>query len=169
MVRYMAYELVSTHLLALLHADFDDANSTTEARVDGPASESRDPQLEPPPRCHALLTSHHLISPQKRRSLQQWSSDLHITGFAKVGYPGIIYAEGARESVEEFVGSVKAMQWLALRVRFVEDVSGGQPGASGSEKGGWTEFEKVGEVVEEMKRIGREEYVLDMGIGSVGK
>ncbi|KAG1738668.1 uncharacterized protein EDB91DRAFT_1054485, partial [Suillus paluster] len=43
---------------------------------------------------------------------------LSISGFAKVGYPGIIYTEGAQENVEEFVANVKSMQWLALRVRF---------------------------------------------------
>ena len=52
---------------------------------------------------HALFTSHHLISPIKRRSLQQWSASLSLTGFAKVGHPGVIYCEGARAQVEEFV------------------------------------------------------------------
>lgn len=146
---------------------------------------------------HALLTSHHLISPFKRRNLQQWSSSLSVSGFAKVGYPGVIYVYGAQEDVEEFVGNVKAMQWLALRVRFVEalplsagagDAGQGEPrhgasiaGTGNAGDGGgkgytsirdhptrrWTEVEKVGEVVEEMKRMGREEYIVQMGIGSL--
>ncbi|KAF7964908.1 hypothetical protein HWV62_1761 [Athelia sp. TMB] len=163
----MLYELISAHLLPFLHAECENAHSATEGRVADPLgnlSEPSDSQLHH----HALLTSHHLISPQKRRSLQQWSSSLHVKGFAKVGYPGIIYAEGTRENVEEFVGNVKAMQWLALRVRFVEFISQSEPGKDNT-KGTWTEFEKVGEVVEEMRRIGKEEYVLHMGIGSVGK
>lgn len=32
----------------------------------------------------------------------------------------------------------------------------------------WSEFQKVGEVVEEMKRLGREVFMLEMGIGSAG-
>jgi len=125
----------------------------------------------PGPVYHALLTSHHLISPNKRRSLQQWSSTHSLTGFAKVGHPGVIYCEGAQAQVEEFVANVKAMQWLALRVRFVEPVPHeGIQDASGNnrERRNWVEFEKVGDVVEEMRRLGRESYVTEMGIGSAG-
>ncbi|KAG1902693.1 uncharacterized protein F5891DRAFT_978580 [Suillus fuscotomentosus] len=111
---------------------------------------------------HALLTSHHLVSPTKRRSLQRWSSELSISGFAKVGYPGVIYAQGSQENIQEFVANVKCMQWLALRVRFVEPIDL----ANDKNHRGWTEFQKVGEVVEEMKRRGRDKYITEMGIGS---
>jgi hypothetical protein len=74
--------------------------------------------------------------------MQQWSSGLGITGFAKVGYPGIIYAEGQQESVEELVANVKAMQWLALRVRFIEPA---EPNNSvGSRSDQWLELQKSG-------------------------
>lgn len=165
----MVYELISTHLLPLLHTEYDNANAVTAGRSESPTHESRGPQLVSATRYHALLTSHHLISPQKRRSLHQWSSDLNVKGFAKVGYPGIIYAGGLRKDVEEFVGNVKAMQWLALRVRFIEALSHEKSEVVESEKSKWMEFEKVGEVVEEMKRIGREECVLHIGIGSGGR
>lgn len=117
------------------------------------------------PQYHALLTSHHLISPNKRRSLQQWSGSLSITGFAKVGYPGVIYAYGEQEGIEEFVANVKAMQWLALKIRFVEPIVE----EVGDNRSGrqWTEFQKVGEVVEEMRRLGRERFIVEMGIGSL--
>lgn len=160
---------MTTHLLPLLHAEFDNESAppghevaTSNINIVTPSS--------PRPHYHTLLTSHHLISPQKRRSLHQWSSDLRIRGFAKVGYPGIIYAEGARDDVEEFVGNVRAMQWLALRVRFVEPVAEGPTEGENDElKARWVEFEKVGEVVREMKRVGKEEFVMEMGIGSAGK
>ena len=47
------------------------------------------------------------------------------------------------------------------------------PSSNGREKqniqrGQWAEFEKVGEVVEEMGRLGREQFVVEMGIGSAG-
>jgi hypothetical protein len=77
-----------------------------------------------------------------------------------VGYPGVIYAQGERGDIERFVANVKSMQWLALRVRFVETlvetesvVGGTAPDAR--ERATWQEFQKVGEVVEEMKRLGR--------------
>jgi len=153
---YLLYELFSDHLLPLLHAEYD---ATVALTAEAHTSSSS----VIPIHYHALLTSHHLISPQKRRSLQQWSDDLCILGFAKVGYPGIIYAEGTQTNIEEFVSNVKAMQWLALRVRFVEAIEGA---AMRTDENHWVEFQKVGEVVEEMKRIGREEFILEMGIGS---
>jgi hypothetical protein len=76
----------------------------------------------------------------------------------------VIYAEGAKENVEEFVSNVKSMQWLALKIRFVEPISD----SNGDGPCKWVEFQKVGEVVKEMKRLRREEYVLEMGIGNAG-
>ncbi|KAI0095173.1 hypothetical protein BDY19DRAFT_988938 [Irpex rosettiformis] len=63
-----------------------------------------------------------------------------------------------------------AMQWLALRVRFVEPlprVKDLLPQDIGKRR--WVELEKVGEIVEEMRRLGREAFVVEMGIGSVGQ
>jgi hypothetical protein len=119
---------------------------------------------ETTPYYHALLTSHHLVSPTKRRSLQRWSSELSICGFAKAGYPGIIYVQGAQENIEEFVSNVKSMQWLALKVRFTEPIDLG----SDTHCQSWTEFQKIGEVLEEMRRWGRDRYITEMGIGSSG-
>jgi len=157
---YQLYELFSAHLLPLLHAKHD-STSVSSARPIQSTSSWSTSQIN----YHALLTSHHLVSPRKRRSLQQWSSDLRISGFAKVGYPGVIYAEGTQGNVDEFVANVKAMQWLALRVRFVEPIDEVRVTRNESR---WVEFQKVGEVVEEMKRIGREGFILEMGIGSAG-
>jgi hypothetical protein len=128
-----------------------------------PKPKSHD-ESAPSLRFHALFTSHHLISPKKRRSLQAWSSSLAITGFAKVGYPGVIYAQGEQNNVEEFVANVKAMQWLALRLRFLEPIPAGTVEEAPAQ--GWTEVEKVGEVVDAMRRLGREEWIVEMGIGS---
>lgn len=157
----MIYELISTYLLPLLHAE---AARTAVPHLDSAGTSSS--AVSSLGRYHALLTSHHLISPTKRRNMKLWSSQLDITGFAKVGYPGVIYAEGGKDSIEDFVSRVKAMQWLALRVRFVESAPDTRQ-VDGA--GRWVEFEKVGEVVEDMRRIGRESYVVEMGIGSAGK
>lgn len=131
-----------------------------------PSAPADEHALAPAPdarRFHALFTSHHLIAPKKRRALQQWSGALAVAGFAKVGYPGVIYAQGAQESVEEFVGNVKGMQWLALRLRFVEALP--ELGRE-AQAAGWNEFEKVGEAVEAMRRLGLEEWIVEMGVGS---
>lgn len=149
--------------MPLLHEDVK-LKETTNTRDEQSALAEAAAEL-PSTRHHALLTSHHLISPAKRRSLQQWSSQLQITGFAKVGYPGVIYCEGVQEQVEQFVANIKAMQWLALRVRFVEPAPPPSREPHGT-RGRWTEFDKVGEVVEEMRRLGRKRFVVEMGIGS---
>ncbi|RDX46793.1 hypothetical protein OH76DRAFT_1442725 [Lentinus brumalis] len=169
---YPLYELTSTHLFPQLHAALD---KPATARHE-PADKKRRPSNPTSPRYHALFVSHHLKSPQKRRALSQWAHELALAGFAKVGHPGVIYCEGARADVEDFVGRVKSMQWLALRLRFVEPVpvpsSSDSPSSSSAEaeepgqRGRWAEFEKVGEVVEEMRRLGRESFVVEMGIGS---
>lgn len=166
--RYPLYELMSTHLVPLLH---EEAAAATAAETDRAPPEdvetSRSGHASSTP-YHSLLTSHHLISPTKRRNLQQWSNQLNISGFAKVGYPGVIYCEGLQDAVEQFVANIKAMQWLALRVRFVEPAP--QDAVTSTKpKRRWVELEKVGEVVEEMRRLGREKYVVEMGIGSVGQ
>jgi len=116
-----------------------------------------------PENYHALLTSHHLVSPTKRKFMQQWSSELSISGFAKIGHPGLIYAEGDKENVDEFVRNIRAMQWLALKVRFIEPIEPSQhdPGQR------WMEVEKVGEVLALMRRLGREKHITNFGIGSI--
>lgn len=163
--RFPTYQLLSEHLLPLLHAKLD----AQSPRARQPAApRAMEPAPAPSQLHHALLTSHHLVSPQKRRSMQHWSAALSVSGFAKVGHPGVIYCAGAREAVEEFVRNVKAMQWLALRVRFVEPLA--NPGSASEDERKasrrWVEYEKVGDVVEEMRRLGRESYIVEMGIGS---
>ncbi|KAJ6606801.1 hypothetical protein B0H10DRAFT_1819474 [Mycena sp. CBHHK59/15] len=155
---FPVYELLCLHLLPLLHAQAPTATAADQQLLPVKTATT------PGPRFHALFTSHHLISPKKRRSLQQWSGSLKVSGFAKIGYPGVIYAQGEQSSVEEFVANVKAMQWLALRLRFMELLPEGGNEAQAAE--GWSEYEKVGEVVEAMRRLGREDWILEMGVGS---
>lgn len=160
---FPAYELISLQLLPLLH-DESERSKPWEAAA---SISTRNPEPQSEPEFHALLTSHHLKSPHKRRSLQQWSSELCLHGFAKVGHPGLIYCSGLESDVRDFVSKVKDMQWLALRVRFAEVL----PNTTLSQRqrrGSWMEVEKVGEVVDEMRKLGRESYVLNLGIGSGG-
>jgi hypothetical protein len=51
-----------------------------------------------------------------------------------------------------------------VKVRFLESID---ESVGGHEKQ-WSEFQKVGEVVAEMRRIGKEKYIVEMGIGSTG-
>jgi hypothetical protein len=149
--RYPLFELFTAHLLPLLH----DLPSPAAPAAELPAPAA------PPERFHALLTSHHLKAPSKRRALAGWAAQHALAGFAKLGHPGVLYVSGARAGVEAFVRDTKALQWLALRVRFVER-------APAPLEPGWVELEKVGEVVEWMRMRGLERFVIEMGIGSAG-
>ncbi|KAG1854574.1 hypothetical protein F4604DRAFT_2042920 [Suillus subluteus] len=158
---YPICQLLCMHLLPKLHEDehsIDTGLSESMAMLEQQSTN----HLPETAHYHVLLTSHHLVSPTKWRSLQRWSSDLSISGFTKVGYPVVIYAQGLQENVEEFVANIKSMQWLALRVRFVEPIDL----TNDENHQGWSEFQKVGEVVEEMRRCGSDKYITEMGIGS---
>ena len=72
---------------------------------------------------HILFTSHHLLAPSKRRDLARLASQYRLLGFCKVGYPGIIYAEGDADDLDVFAREVKSWQWLALRLRVLEELS----------------------------------------------
>ncbi|KAK7695149.1 hypothetical protein QCA50_002339 [Cerrena zonata] len=165
---YPIYELISVHLLPRLHEEISSDESEALAIRDSENDVVTSGRShEDSSSYHALLTSHHLVSPTKRRNMQHWSSQLSISGFAKVGYPGVIYCQGDREQVEEFVANIRAMQWLALKLRFMEPIPENEVPKK-QEKRRWVEFEKVGEVVEEMRQLGREAYITEMGIGSTG-
>lgn len=60
---------------------------------------------------------HHIKSPKKRKHIADWSRELRIGGFAKVGYPGVIVAEGLQPDVEDFVARLRSQQWKAMAVR----------------------------------------------------
>lgn len=162
------FNLVSSTILPLLHEKAKSRLSNTILAADISSSSRSSAE----PIYHALFTSHHLVSPTKRRNMQKWASDLSIHGFAKVGYPGCIYCEGNQSDVEEFVDSVKAMQWLALRLRFIEPLESryGRLYIKSSRhaletRRRWIEFEKVGEIVEFMRQIERDNFVTGMGLG----
>lgn len=155
--RFPIYVLLVLHLIPVLHME--------RVRIGNLATPAIEVQLYDairPDNYHALLTSHHLVSSTKRRLVQQWSSELSISGFAKIGHPGLIYAEGDKGNVDEFVRNVRAMQWLALKVRFIEPTEPSQynPGQR------WIEVEKIGKVLVLMRKLGRERYVTDFGIGT---
>lgn len=145
-----------------------------------PAEEETPTQQKPPPiPHHALLTSHHLLSSTKRKNFLALASQLSLTGFSKVGHPGIYYAIGEREDLEEWLREVKSWNWLALRVRVgIEPVPGGEEelegrgkdvGARGGKgRGDWVELEKIGEALEWLRKRGREKLLLDTGIGGGG-
>lgn len=125
---------------------------------------------------HALLTSHHLLSTTKRKDLISLSSSLSLVGFAKRGHPGIMYATGTQQDLTEWIREVKSWNWLALRVRMsaesipdqaeLKTGRGGDRGARGGKgRGEWVELEKINDALDWLRERGREDLLLDLGIG----
>ena len=160
MIRDFSYDLVTNYLLPILHEAQDENLREASPQPSVTSNGVHVTGLEDE-HSIALFTSHHLISTQKRRSMQSWASALRIRGFAKIGYPGVIYAEGPKSSVDEFVSNIKGMQWLALRLRVLQTV---MPLQNSEALGDWKEVQKIGEVVEEMKARGRAEHIAELGL-----
>lgn len=67
-----------------------------------------------------LIWTHHLLALSKRKDIIQWSSELHLNGISKPGYPGIIIVEGDGLEVDEFITRIKGLNWQAITVRHEE-------------------------------------------------
>lgn len=158
--------------------------------------ESRSPTPETAPTStpiphHALIVTHHLLSPTKRKLLIQLSSELNLVGFSKTGHPGILYAIGEKEDIVEWLVQVRSWNWLALKVRVTcepvpEDMlayeQGRERGTAEKSKrssfdssrsknsvkarGDWVELEKLADCLEWMKKKGRDRMLTDAGVGS---
>lgn len=131
---------------------------------------------------HVLIVTHHLISPTKRKNLVQLGATLDLVGFSKTGHPGIMYASGRRDDLEQWLAEVKSWQWLALRVREpiqpmdVGDArvpvpsrapTGERVREDGSKRrGDWVELGKLGEAMEWLEKRGMERILIDAGVGS---
>ncbi|KAJ9090930.1 hypothetical protein QFC19_009356 [Naganishia cerealis] len=153
---YPFYHMISTHFLPILQAD---AQATENSA--GKESITRETNYQPG---HLLFTSHHLLSPTKRRLLSSLCSSLHLKGFGKVGYPGIIFAQGDLTDLEEFAREVKSWQWLALKLRVLEaDKESTEKERQG--RGRWEEVTKIGEALEWLRGVGKEYLLTDSGIG----
>ena len=64
-----------------------------------------------------LIYSHHIISKVKRANMKQLGSYYNLTGYLKIGWPGIIIIEGAEQSCQDFYDDIKVWAWKYLVVR----------------------------------------------------
>jgi hypothetical protein len=155
--RYPLYYMITTHFLPILQENSCNKQEE-EVSKDSPIQRAA---YQPG---HLLFTSHHLLSPTKRRLLSSLSSSLHLKGFGKTGYPGIIYAQGDLADLEEFAREVKSWQWLALKLRVLEaDLSSKEQERPG--RGKWEEVTKIGEALDWLRSVGKEYLLTDSGIG----
>lgn len=64
-----------------------------------------------------LIYSHHIISTTKRAHIMELASNLQLTGYMKIGWPGILLIEGLEDDCQEFYDTIRQWQWQYLVVR----------------------------------------------------
>ena len=74
-----------------------------------------------------MCFSHHIIAPAKIRAIRQWAAELALGGFVKIGWPGLIVAEGSEENVKRYVAALQRLRWQHFVVRGEEIVRGQNP------------------------------------------
>ncbi|GAM89643.1 hypothetical protein ANO11243_076820 [Dothideomycetidae sp. 11243] len=96
-----------------------------------------------------LFWAHHLLATSKRKDIQSWSRELHLTGWARPGHPGAVLVEGSASSVAEFERRIKALRWQALQVRGSID----GPERSLDAGQGVVEVQELSEIVSALRTI----------------
>ena len=64
-----------------------------------------------------LIYSHHIISKIKRGDIKKLSSEYNLTGYMKVGWPGLLIIEGREEDCAAFYDEIRPWSWQYLVVR----------------------------------------------------
>lgn len=64
-----------------------------------------------------LIYSHHIISKIKRSDIKQLASQYKLTGYLKIGWPGLILIEGAEDDCLAFYDEIRPWCWKFLVVR----------------------------------------------------
>jgi hypothetical protein len=64
-----------------------------------------------------LIYSHHIISKIKRADMKDLASHYKLTGYIKIGWPGIVIIEGTEEDCQSFYDEIRPWQWQYLVVR----------------------------------------------------
>jgi hypothetical protein len=64
-----------------------------------------------------LIYSHHIISKQKRSDMRHLASHYKLTGYIKIGWPGIVILEGRDDDCNSFYDDMRKWAWKYLVVR----------------------------------------------------
>ena len=64
-----------------------------------------------------LIYSHHIISKKKRADIKNLVSDYNLTGYMKIGWPGLIIIEGHEVHCQQFYDDIRPWKWQYLVVR----------------------------------------------------
>jgi hypothetical protein len=64
-----------------------------------------------------LIYSHHIIAKQKRADMRYLASHYKLTGYVKIGWPGIIILEGRDDDCNSFYDDMRRWNWKYLVLR----------------------------------------------------
>jgi hypothetical protein len=64
-----------------------------------------------------LIYSHHIISKTKRRDIMDLARHNRLSGYMKIGWPGLLLIEGDEESCISFYDDIRPWAWKFLVVR----------------------------------------------------
>lgn len=64
-----------------------------------------------------LIYSHHIISKIKRADIKSLASHYELTGYMKIGWPGLLIIEGKEEDCMSFYDEIRPWAWQYLVVR----------------------------------------------------
>jgi hypothetical protein len=92
-------------------------------------NKQQDPQLEPPDESllefaretkvlgRRLIYSHHIIAKKKRADIKALVANYELTGYMKIGWPGLLIVEGDEEDCNQFYDVIRPWSWQYLVVR----------------------------------------------------
>lgn len=64
-----------------------------------------------------LIYSHHIISKIKRADIKSLASEFQLTGYMKIGWPGLLIIEGREDDCLAFYDEIRGWNWQYLVVR----------------------------------------------------
>jgi len=104
-----------------------------------------------------LIYSHHIISNKKRSDMKYLAQHYKLTGYIKVGWPGLVILEGDDESCNRFFDDMRQWNWqyLVVRGEMQEHVQTTLDGMRKFE--GFVETESMSEVADHCRRVGLED------------
>jgi len=94
--------------------------SVSQSQATTPTTSTEDP-LDTPNKTRIwgrrLIYSHHIIAPSKRNDLQSLARQYQLSGYVKIGWPGIIVMEGWEDACQDFYDEIRQWSWQYLVVR----------------------------------------------------
>ena len=67
-----------------------------------------------------VILFHHILNEDKREYIISSALELALAGWSRTGTPGIIFAEGAPDRLQELVDRLRALRWQSMELAAYE-------------------------------------------------